>query len=884
MALTYAPNAPWHLAVLAAAAVTVLVLLLRGWRVMPARWRLLIGFFSIIGSGLLVLAAYNPVLSREPEPEMVHLSIVVDVSDSVLRSEGGWAKIQKDVARFLAESLESVAEETVRQGEASIVTFRGTAASQEMPLSELVASLQRLSRDDFAGGQNSNIGAGLERARRLIEQDGGRGAILLVSDGNDTEGEALRVAEEIARLGIPISIFPVSSDQPEISLTSINLPHQVDAGTETLLRGVVWNQSQSDARLRLSIQQNPGLDAEDPGLFGPPLMSSGGIPPLSAGAYGRLRQPLAFQGVGLQIVDVKLQDVNEAPLHQRRFFTYVHKPVELLAIGGDNRWVAAVPQDAAVITQITAEQIGEVADLTRYDGLVISSVPVTAFAAEQLERIAHAVEDDGLGLMVINGDHSGADDEAETVLRSYFETPIDPLLPVSTDPKVEFDEPPARNVAILIDRSGSMAGWPIAKAKEIATYIVDEFLRPQDVLHLITFTCGAQQLVNGRAMDERGKQETRSQINSIGAGGGTCPEAALTLLTQLESESCGLILLSDGEFAHESVRQRPDCRTTVFAVRDGGIPTNSPLYELADPFAAGPSFDPAGVNIQYFEPEPRDKFFEPGDYTPLTMAQTVALADFPPVPEIPLQGTAISYRRDNAELIAVRPKFTDPVLVYGTAGKGYVGVFTTALTEAWIENTEGKEAIQDWLLRIVPYAARDRYDFNVTDDGQTMQLQVALRSEGGGTPDVDVLTVQVELGEDVYGVAMVQDLHSPATFSGLIQVPRSDKADVGRLVIAETGPDALARPQRIPILIPPAGAVDSTADTEAQSYGLNSVLLQQIAEVSGGHYMPQDGQGGARFFRAALPLESQRFLWPWAALAGALSYFVAILLQRLGSR
>lgn len=881
MALTFAPIAPWQIVVLAAAAVTILFLLLRGWRVLATGWRrrVAIVLCSVIGSSLLALAAYNPTLSQEPEPELVHLAVVVDVSDSVLRADGGWPQIRRDVAAFLAASLDDVAEQTMRRGAASITTFRGAVASQEIPLSELVAGFQRLSRDDFAGGQNSNLGAGLERARGLIEQDGGRGALLLVSDGNDTEGEALRVSEEIARLGIPITVFPVSSNQPEIALTSINLPRQVDAGAETLLRGVVWNQSPAGASLGLTIRQNPGLDTNDPGLFGPPQMSSGPIPPLSAGAYGRLRLPLAFQGVGLQIVDVILEDPDQAPLHQRRFFTYVHKPVELLAIGGDNRWVAAVPQDAAVITQVTAEQLAEVADLTRFDGVVISDVPATAFAGAQLERVAQAVEDDGLGLMLVNGDHGGADDEDETVLRSYFQTPIDPLLPVSTEPREELDEPPARNVAILIDRSGSMSGWRIAKAKEIASYLVEEFLRPEDVLHLITFTCSAQHLVNGRAMNESGKQEALNQVSSIGAGGGTCPEDALRLLSQLESESCGLIVLSDGEFAHESVRQRPDCRTTVFAIREGGIPGSSPLHELADPFAANRSFNPAGVKIQYFEPEPRDKFFEPGPYTPLTMARTVALADFPPVPEIPLEGTAISYRRDNVELIAVRPKFTDPVLVYGEAGKGYVGVFTTALAGTWLEDTEGKEAIQEWLLRIVPYAARDRYNFHLSDDGRAMHLQVALRSDGQRVPEVDVLTVQVESDDDVYSVSMAQDVQSPATFNGVIEVPRDDEAQVGRLVIAETGPDALSRPQRIPILIPPAGAVDSAADTEAQSYGLNNSLLQQMAEASGGQYAPQ---GGARFFRAALPLETEILLWPWAAFGGAFFYFVAILLRRMG--
>lgn len=875
MALSWHPFSPWHFVITGLAGITALLLLGRGlfdaWRVFgeSVLQRTAVLLTSLLALTLLAVAAWNPVLIRQPDPGEVHLAVVVDVSDSTLRMADGWTDIQREVGDFLQLSLAKLPTEIIEQGSASITTFRGGAATNDFPLSTLLSEFASLTPDDFAAGEGTDIGNGLERAAQQIEQASGRGTILLISDGNDTVGNALAAAKIISQRGIPITVFPIEAGPPALAITSANLPRQTRADEDTWLRGVVYNQTQADVRTRLTITQNAGWDAAESSTFGPSLETSGDWN-LANGAYGRLRLPITFQGVGLQYVDVSLQDESGATTHQRRFFTHVNKPVELLGVG-DTRWVQALSPDVINVTQIPPEAL-LAEDLSQYDGLVLSSVEAESLPLTTQESIVQAVQKDGLGFMFINGDHQGADEEAPSILRSYHETALDAILPVSTDPRPIEEDPPTRHVVILLDTSGSMSGWQLDKALEIIRYIIQQHLTRYDTLDVIEF--GGHQLVTEQQMHDAGKTAALSQLTNI-VTGPSDPTNALEILRTRQLTNCGLIIISDGEIA--SSPYRPECQTIVFAV-NRSLSSSSPLYDFAFPFTVDQSFNPAGITIPYFEPESRDKFFEMGSYTPFYLADTTAGISFLPEPDLELEGNAIAYPRSQAVVIAARPKFVDPVLVYGESGNGYVGTFLTGFTEAWLASPEGQQALQKWLLQIVPYAARDRYDIQVVDNGRTLNLTITLQNEDNSILRINNLLVTVEVGDDAYEVPMSPVPDSPATFTGIIRVPRGEEAQAATLVVEESGLDQLARPQNIPLLLPAQGQIDTALTTEAASYGLNEALLQTIVDTTGGQYNPPDG---AAFFRQSLPINPIHELWPWLLFIGACFYMLTILFQRL---
>lgn len=878
--LTTEPLPPWHIVVALLATGVAALLLGRGafdrWRVLGRgpRTRLAVLFLSLIAAILFAVASLDPRYTRISEPGSVHLAVAVDVSDSVLRADGGWPQVHNQAHELIEASIAAMPQVRI-QGTASIVTFgTGVAvARRKIPLADLPAAFNRLDRSNFAVGDDSDIAAGLARAGELVERAGGQGAILLISDGHQTVGDAFAEAERLARRGIVIHVHPVESRGPELAITAADLPRNVNAEAETFVRGVLTNGASSEVKATLTFSQNPGI--ENPSNQVGMTIDSILIP---GGDWAPFRQPIQFQGLGLQFVELFLAPDDGAEQHQRRFFTHVYRPPKILAIGGDNRWTAALPPDLATITPIIPSDLSADVNLKDFDAIVISSVPANQFPAGSLAAVAEAVEQDSLGLMIMNGDHHGANDEMQTILMSYKDTVLEPLLPVSGDPRAFLIEPPSRQVIILIDASGSMGGWQIEKSKEIARYIVQDLLRPRDRLDLIGFTVGAQPLIKDQFMDDEGKREATNRIDSIAASGGTDPSKALALVADRKMINCGLVFISDGKF--DRVAYRPDCRATVFAIGHQSVSEHSPLRELADPFPVGPLFDPRDIEIPYFNPERREKFFEPGSFIPLTMERFSRKGDRLPVPEMPLQGTAVTYVKEDADLIAVRPKLTDPVLAYRKSGTGHVGVLTTAVPPSWLESEEGRQAVKAWVTWVVPYRARDRYDFRLTDQGDVIEIQISLVAKEGKVPAVKDLTAHIEVqGQAPIHVPLGKDPIAPATFNGHIRISRDTRAQSATLILSESGPDALSHPQRVPILIPQAGTGKTSLSRETHSYGLNKQLLQAIAQAGGGTYF--ETPNGTPIFRGKKAESRAQPLWPLLLVAAIVCYLVAIALRRL---
>ncbi|MCK4762672.1 MAG: VWA domain-containing protein [Candidatus Aminicenantes bacterium] len=892
--LIFEPAVPWSYIAAAAFLLAAALLLLRGaidykrgvtpWKILGANrfTRFFVLGCSLSAALLLALSALNPYVVRKPAAGGAHLQVVVDVSESVQRAGGGWARVRSEACERMAASTAALKKDLRNRSSAGIITFSGHTAitRRKRPLKKLAEDFKLVNKSDFAGGAGTNIEAGLRRAGELVDEAGGFGAVLLISDGNETNGDAAAAARQLARRGIPVHVYPVMSRGPALAITDADLPRHVFSEVETYLRGLVLNSRSAAVKANLTIEQNP----RSPGISrgGALTQSTKKEFSLSAGSWSRLRVPLLFKGCGLQFVDLKLSSAGSKEPHLRRFFTHVKRPPQVLAVGGDNYWAAAIPGDLLKVIQLSPKEASRLTDLEKFDAVVIDGVPAQQLQGRFLPAVARMVKQRGGGLFLINGAHRGFSEKDGTVLMSYQETPLEPLLPVISDPRLFRREPPTRQVAILIDTSGSMGNWRIEMAKKIAAYIVSNLLRPRDRLDLITFTTGAGHLVKNRKMDAAGKQAALRQIDAITTGGGTDPNRALDLIGSRKMTSCGLIFISDGEFGH--VAYRPDCRATVFAIGRGTVPTSSPLFKLADPFSVMPGFDPSSIRIPYFQPEEKRRFFVRGEYEPLSMSAHLRKSLRLPVPQLPLDGTALTKVKEDAVLQAVRPKRTDPVLVFRRerAGGAYAGVFTTGIPRSWVMRRQGREAVAAWIRRLIPYMERDRYDFKLADRGFSIDLRVSLVPKNGRVPLVESMTADVRFRDPAdahlsVGVPLQADIHTPGVFYGQISVPRGDETRQAELILGETGEEAVERAQRIPLLIPPAGLRPQAPSTEDAGYGRNRVLLEQIAAVGGGIYDPP---AGTPFF-SDRPVDSRsKPLWPFLIALAVLFYIAAIAAKR----
>jgi len=106
------------------------------------------------------------------------------------------------------------------------------------------------------------------------------------------------------------------------------------------------------------------------------------------------------------------------------------------------------------------------------------------------------------------------------------------------------------NFALVLDRSGSMAGEKLQMMKDSVNAIIDQ-LNSDDILSIITFESRTEVLVSAQPLSN--KKGTQNLINSIRDGGGTNIASALRVALKQVNVHAGeqrtnrIIVLTDGE-------------------------------------------------------------------------------------------------------------------------------------------------------------------------------------------------------------------------------------------------------------------------------------------------------------------------------------------------
>ncbi|HZR98615.1 MAG TPA: VWA domain-containing protein, partial [Chloroflexota bacterium] len=521
----------------------------------------------------------------------------------------------------------------------------------------------------------SDLAAGLRLAGAVLP-DGYAGRVVLVSDGRQTRGDAVAAARALAARGATVDVLPVGGAGPDVRLEAVELPETAYRGEESSLLARLHADQPTPAVLRLY--------RDDALLVERPVALRGGRQEIA------LAVPAAEPGLHRYRVDVAPDDPAADWTAVNNILGAIQRvigPPRVLVVAQRPAAAGWLPDalqagGAEVVVVDPAAVPADLAGWAAYDAAVLADVPAEALPPGTLDHLERYVRDLGRGLVMAGGADSFGPG-------GYADTPVERALPVYMDVRGRGRQPRVA-LALVIDKSGSMAGLKMEMAKEAAARSV-RLLRPTDRAAVLAFDSVPQWVAPLTPASDLARLE--AAIGGIYAGGGTEIYPALSsgfvVLRDAEADVKHLILLTDGRSGSsgdyalllEALREARVSLSTVGVGddADGGLleamarAGRGRYHFVADPTAIPEIF--AQETIMATRTLLVDAQFVPAATSagPLLRGLTQVA---------PLDGYVAVTPKERAEVVLVGPD-GDPVLAAWQYGSGRAVAWTPDVAGRW---------------------------------------------------------------------------------------------------------------------------------------------------------------------------------------------------------
>ncbi len=806
------------------------------------RWRIATGLRALT-LGLLVSALAGPVL-RLPAPG-TRVLFLVDRSLSIT-----------PMGRQFEEAV--LREAALRRGPADsmgIVSFGGTPV--------LVAPLStrevRTDPGTVPDPDATDIASAIDLGLRVLGTDGARRLVIL-SDGEATQGDAVAAARVAASSGVTIDAVPVPrEDGPEVLVDSVVAPGTVRPGERFDVRVVL--RATASAHADIVLRRDGAVVARQRREVSPGA--------LSVSFADRATGP----GVLRYDVDVEATpDTLSGNNHGAAVVVVRGRPRVLFVARSPTRlpaWLAG--QQVSVAVRPPDAVPSRLADLAPYDAVVLDDIPAPDLARAQQEALGAFVGRMGGGLVSIGGPHSYG-------VGGYAGTPLEEILPLRMDVR-ERATLPTVAIVLVIDTSGSMEafGAELAKeelAKEIASSVIDH-LGPHDQIGVLSFDQEYRWLVP--LTEARHRARILGEVARLRAGGGTVMYPALAeALRALRASPAKLrhvIVLSDGltdpgDFRHLAAAMAEQ-KITLSTVAIGSDADVGFMRHLAE-WGGGRSYVAKDL---YSIPEifTTEAFLAVRSYivegpTPVQRAgggaPTLQGLPLPP----PVEGYVATVAKPRADVALQSPR-RDPLLATWHYGAGRVVAFTsddglrwTTPWAAWRGVGRFWSQAVRWTLRA---EGRGLYLLASTEHGIGKAVLEARHPDGSPW---DGLALR---GEVTFPSGSRQALVFDQTAPGRYEAAWEGRhPGVYTLVVGAEGPEGRVGTQTLGVVVP--------YSPELRPTGGGPALLAQLVETTGGRFL-RDPRDAFRAGRGTVPQEA----WPVLASAALAALVADVGVRRL---
>jgi Mg-chelatase subunit ChlD len=678
----------------------------------------------------------------------------------------------------------------------------------------------------------TDLAAALELALGTFPK-GGTKTMVLLSDGQATQGDLSGVLVRAAREGAQVFTLPLDPPTSEYAVQDLRIPREVAVELPFVLQSVIYASKPTQARLfvyrngapvfQQEIALRAGLnfveqsdELEQSGFYEYDVELI--VPDDSLPANNRYRA--LVEAVGdprILLVEAEPETSSPSPLQR--------------LLGNAGHAYAKVPLRDFASSPVS---------LLPYRAVVLNDVPLRELSRMQMENVERYVRDVGGGLWLIQG---------RRAVEEFSDRAFERLLPVSYEGPEEVQRP-ALALIMLLDRSGSM-GESVDTARRIdkmdllkqAAIQAVEKLEARNLIGIIAFDTRHEWIISLGPARNR-KTQIVQAIEALKPEGGTdiyqALREAIAQLSQVRARVKHILVFSDGKVVRENrdfealFRELSQSTISASSIAIGSQADIEFMWRLANEgkgirYEVKDARDLPEITLQELIRLERARWIRgPVPVSPGPFAFQLPHLDTRAIP--PADGYVLTFEKPTAQTsLHVRLEEdlpADPFVSHWRYGLGKVLVLNTSITPEglgrWL-NWEGLSALTaDVLSQIYSESPLQLKELRVTTHLDDSTLRVTAEAERDGLW-LDRLSLEGQLsGRDGTPKAFEFEQIGPGQYQASVE----DLTE--GVYVLSVREESLGRVQDV-ISIPYA--------SEYRRVRLHQEVLMEMAHQTGGEYL-----------------------------------------------